>query len=68
MRADLVGLARQVDRVGRRVRAGAGDDGGAVADGAEGDPDQLDALVVGERRRLAGRACDDDPVGAVIDQ
>ena len=43
--AELVGLFRQVDRVRGRVGAGAGDDGGAVADGLDRGADQVEALV-----------------------
>ena len=36
--------------------------------GLDRDLEELELLVVGERRRLAGRAADDDPVGAVLDE
>ena len=54
--------------MGGRVGAGAGDDRGAVADLVERGGVELEALVVGERRRLAGRARDDEPVRAVVDE
>src|SRR5581483_9626251 len=44
------------------------DDGGAVADGVEGGGEELELLLVRQRRRLAGRAEDDDAVAAVLDQ
>ena len=48
--AQIVRPLRQVDGVGGRVGAGAGDDGGAVADLVEGGGVELEALVVDERR------------------
>ena len=63
--AELVRPLGQVDRVRGRVRAGAGDDGRAVADLVDGGLVQLEALVVRERRRLARRPGDDEPVRAV---
>ena len=52
----------------RVVGARAGDDGRAVADGVERRREELELLVVGERRALPRRACDDDAVGAVVDE
>ena len=66
--AELVRPLGQVDRVARVVRAGAGDDGRAVADLLQRGGVELEALVVGERRALAGRAGDDEPVRAVVDE
>ena len=51
-----------------RVRAGAGDDRRRVADRLERGAEQVEALRVGQRRALAGRAGDDDAVGAVLDE
>ena len=51
-----------------RVRAGAGDDRRVVADRLERGAEEVEPLVVGERRALAGRAGDDDAVGAVLDE
>ena len=67
-RAELVRRLGQVDRVRGRVRAGAGDDRRLVADRLERGADQVEPLVVGERRALAGRAGDDDAVRAVLDE
>jgi hypothetical protein len=39
-----------------------------VADRLERGGDQPGALLLRERRRLTGRAVDDDPVGAVVDE
>ena len=66
--AELVRRLGQVDRMRRRIRAGAGDDGRAVADGLDRRADQVEPLGVLEGRALARRAGDDDPVGAVVDE
>ena len=66
--AELVRPLGQVDRVARVVGAGAGDDGRAVADLLQRRGVELEALLVGERRALAGRAGDDEPVRAVVDE
>ena len=58
----------EVHRLGGRVRARAGDDGRPLADGADGDAEELEALVFGQRRRLARRAGDDETVRAVVDE
>jgi hypothetical protein len=57
----------ELDRVGRLVRAAARDDLRAAAGDLFADLDQPDLLGVGERGGLAGRARDDDAVGAVVD-
>ena len=40
----------------------------SLADRLERGAEEVEPLVVGERRALAGRAGDDDPVGAVVDE
>ncbi len=64
----LVRQLRQMDGMAGVVRAGAGDDGRAVSDRLDGRREQLELLLVGERRALARRPCHDDPVGAVVDE
>ena len=66
--AELRRLAREVDGVARVVRACAGDHGRAVADRLDSRAEELELLLVAQRRRLAGRAADDEPVGAVLDE
>ena len=66
--ADLVRPLRQVDRVRRVVRARAGDHRVRVAHLVERDFVEREALVVAQRRRLARRARDDEPVGSVLDE
>ena len=66
--AELCRLARQVDRVARVVRAGAGDDARALAHRFDRRPEEIELLLVGQRRGLAGRAADDEAVGAVVDE
>ena len=66
MRAGLLRLPGELDRVRGRVRARAGDHAGAIADRLEGCADEGNALVLAEGRGLAGRAVDDDAVGAVV--
>ena len=68
MHAELVRPRSQVHRVVGRVRSRPGHDGRAVADLVDSRLVQREALVVGERRRLSCRACDDEPVGAVRDE
>ena len=68
VRAELVGPRGQVDGVRGRVGAGAGDHRGSVTHLVHGRRVEREALVVGQRRRLAGRAGDDEAVGAVRDQ
>src|SRR5205814_7956955 len=48
--------------------AGAGDDRRAVADRVHRGGEQLEPFLVGERRRLAGGARDDETVRAVVDE
>src|SRR5207237_608936 len=59
---------RQVDRMRGVVRAGAGDDGGTAVDGPDDAPPEVDLLLVRERRPLAGRARDHEPVAAVVEE
>ena len=66
--ADLVSLLREVHRLGGRVRTGAGDHGRPFSDGADGDAEELEPLVLRERRRLARRARDDETIRAVVDE
>ena len=40
----------------------------SVADRLDGGAEEIEPLVVGERRALAGRAGDDEPVRAVLDE
>src|SRR5581483_9983810 len=64
--AELVRLLGQMDRVRGRVRPGAGDHRGRLADRLDRGTEQVEALVVGERRALARRPRDHEPVGAVL--
>ena len=66
--AELVRPLGEVDGVRRRVGAGARDDRGRVADRLDRRADELEPLLVGQRRALAGRAGDDDSVRAVLDE
>ena len=66
--AELVCTLRQVHGVCGRVRARPGDDARAVADRVDRGCEERQPLVVRERRRLAGRAGDDEPVRAVFDE
>ena len=50
------------------VRARAGDDVRVAADLVEHRLEQRELLVVGQRRRLAGRAGEHEAVGAVVDE
>ena len=54
--------------MGRVVGARSGDDRRAAADRVHGRAEEVELLAVAERRRLAGRPADDDPVGAVLDE
>ena len=65
---DRVRLLGEMDRFGRRVRAGSGDHSRPVADCADGHAEELEPLVLGQRRRLARGAGDDDAVRPVLDQ
>ena len=66
--AELRRLLRQVGGVAGVVRAGTGDHRRAVADLVHGRPEEIELLGVAQRRRLAGRPADDEPVGAVLDE
>ena len=57
-----------LDEVGRVIGADAGGDPGPVPDRADDRLDEGDLLLVGRRRRLAGRPADDDAVVAVVDE
>ena len=54
--------------MGRRSGARVRDERGAVADGLDRRPQQLEALAVLERRALSRRPGDDEPVRAVVDE
>ena len=66
--AELVRLLRELRGVVRVIRARAGDDGCAAADSLHGGGEELELLVIRERRALPCRAGDDDAVGAVVDE
>src|SRR5438105_2995233 len=68
MRARLFGSMREFDAVAGVVRADAGDDVRAVANGINNGADDAFLLVVSGRGRLAGGAVDDQSVVAVVDQ
>ena len=55
------------DRGRGAVRAAARNDGHTAVDGAHAALDERHALVVAQRRSFAGRATDDDGVGAALD-
>ena len=61
-------LLREMDGMRGVVRAGAGDDGRALADGLARGREEEELLLVAQRRRLAGRAADDDAVRAIVDE
>jgi hypothetical protein len=54
--------------MGGRVRSGTGHHRRAVSDRVDRHAEQLDALAVGERWRLARRPAHDDTVRAVLDE
>ncbi len=66
--AELVRLLGEVDGMRGRVRARARDDRCLLADRLERSAEEIEPLGIGERRALAGRPGDDDPVGAVGDE
>ncbi len=63
-----LGVLRQLDRLGRRVRARAGDDLRPAPGRLHHGPEQVLLLLVRERRRLAGRTRHDQRIGAVVEQ
>ncbi len=68
MDAEVVRLTGDIDRVRGVVRSGVRDHARAIADGIEGDGEELELLLVAERRRLARRAGHDEAVRAVVDE
>ena len=66
--AERVRLLGEVDRVGGRVRPGAGDHRATVAHGLDRRRVECHPLLVRQSRRLAGRARYDDPVRAVVEE
>ena len=66
--ARLFAVLVELDGVRGLVGTAARDDLGAPVDDLLGDLDELDLLGVGQGAGLAGRAGDDDAVGAVRDQ
>ena len=68
-RVDARALRGFGERNGGRgaVRAAARDDRHAAVDGAHAALDERHALIVAQRRSFAGRATDDDGVGAALD-
>ena len=66
--AELVSLPGEVYRVCGRIRARTGDHGRAVSHRLDRRREEGQPLVVAERRRLAGRAGDDDAVRARLDE
>src|SRR6266516_2231465 len=66
--AELVRFARQVDGVSGGVGAGAGDNGAAPAQSVDGDPEELEPLVVAEVGALPRRSGHDEPVGTTLDE
>jgi hypothetical protein len=65
---ELVRFTRQVNGVSGGVGAGPGDDGAAPAQRVDGDPEELEPLVVGEVGALAGGSGDDEPIGTTLDE
>jgi hypothetical protein len=65
VRARALGVLREIERLGRAVRAGAGEHLDALAGGLHHDLDHALVLVVREGRRLAGGAARHQAVGAV---
>src|SRR5918994_2781037 len=65
---ELVRFTRKVDRVGGGVGPGAGDDGAPPAERVDGDPEELEPLVVAESGALPGRPRDDEPIRTTLDE
>ena len=66
--AERVGLLRQVHGVRRSSTCRPRDHRCPVADGVDRRREERQAFFVRQRRRLAGRSCNDDAVRAVVDQ
>src|SRR5260221_11988109 len=67
MGAGFLPVARQLDRLGGRVGAGAGDHRHLALRHVEAELDDALVLLVAQRRRLAGRAARHQPVRALLD-
>jgi hypothetical protein len=65
---ELVRFTRQVNGMSSGVRAGAGDNGAAPADGVDGHAEELEPLVVGEGRAFPRAPRDDDPIGTTVEE
>ncbi len=63
----LLGVAREIDGFGRRVRAGARDHGHALLGDLHAELDDVLVLLVAERGALAGGADRHEPVRALLD-
>jgi hypothetical protein len=68
IRAELVRPLGELDRVRGRSGAGVRDDARPVADSLDRRSHEVEPLPVVERRALPGRAGDDEPVRAVVDE
>ena len=66
--ADRVRLARQMRGVRGRVGARTGDHRRAALERVDGDAEELEALVVAQRRALACCSRHDEAVRAVVDE
>ncbi len=65
--AGRLGEARKLDRLGRRVRPGAGDDRDAPRRRFDAQIDEATVLGVAQRRRLAGGAAGNEAVRPGLD-
>ncbi len=75
--AESCSLAGKLDRIGRHIRAGSGDDDGApvapissgniAADTLHGEADHLELLLACHRRAFPGRSAGDECLDATIE-